>query len=216
MKVTKTETYSQLADKYKLNITPEELGVDNLPQIDPSLLDNDLYKYILLFLPHYDSDYCLDMGNYNISSGNTNTFLKTLFSEMEINNVYVFSVFQEKSEIKSKSDKPLIKIDIKPQIITDKDTCLYLYHRTDKSLSNGGNKKGRYSLVCSVFRGIRNALAHGNIRIDGTAYVFYSKCPSGKLSFYMRISDLKFLYAYKDVLELYRKHPKEDNRTKTD
>ena len=183
-------TYSSESKNKKLDVKLSECKMDKWKKLeDVDDIPSDFFKYILLVSPTSESKYSKSLENYGINKRNTNEFLKKLFKDLELTHVYFYSVMVEK-----KSNE---KEDLKETFFNESNSCLYCYVGSD-------------SLVKSVYNGLRNALAHGNILRDKLCYLFYSSSSDEhdedkNIKFYLKIKNISLLSAFKTTLESYKK-----------
>lgn len=183
-------SYSELSKECTLSVALYRLGLDENTEykcdISPRL-KNDLLS-LVIYTPTKQSHYGGNFKSYNINNHNTNMFLDRIFKGLKTKNVYLFSTYRSNSDNKK---------DIYEDVINDKESMICL------KCDNGVKE--------SLFAGVRNAIAHGNIVKKDDYYILYSvdvkKDKSefeSNVNFYMKIKNLNRIKSFYKVLNLYK------------
>ena len=185
--------YSKQAKKQYLSLTLSELfDVEDIPSLymEPEIRDiNKIYSDLIVRTPTNQSH----LGrNNSVPENKYSAVIRKLCNDLNIedNNIFLFESYNS-----NKSDHINLYDDVKKC----KDT--FIAYRT----SNG--------IFLSLYAGIRNALAHGNIIYYKDFYYFYSVQSGSKdaneytsnISFLLKIKDCKRLKSLTKILEIGEK-----------
>ena len=180
------DTYVKIADKQILQLTLADLKIDQKTDFYQNDIDGELVKNLVVFSPTDESHLGNKFDFYKKLNDKTlNEFIKKLIKQLGVKNHYFFHSYTSKSN----------KTDLKDTIINDNESFICLY------IGNGGIKN-------SLYKSIRNALAHGNIIHKGKYYLLYSitkdnaeqKEYDARINFLLKIHNLKKSNAYTDLL----------------
>ena len=182
-------TYKQQSLKNVLSISLTELGItdEDIYGFGNEKIDYDLLSKIIIFTPTNQSHLGEKFKHYSkLNKFTANDFVKKIYNALGIKNIYVF----ENYTTKNKEYNNLFK-----SVSGENDT--FICYRT-----NNGIYK-------SLYMGLRNALAHGNIVRKKNMICLYSVSDdkneyTSPVSFFLRIDKMSKLKAVIKVLEQYR------------
>ena len=191
-KTNKVPTYSQQAKKNKLEITPRHLNIDenSVYEFQRTAELDEIFCNLTIYTPTSQSHYGKKFGDYpRLNNSTTNKFLESVFNGLGLKHVYVYETFSERGETKGN------KTDLSEAVLQTTDEMLCL--RCDSGVK------------ISLYMGVRNAIAHGNIVRQGDYYELYSVSDSLKeydshVTFFLRIKELGKLKKFLQSLEAYK------------
>ncbi len=190
-----TNTFAKLSDKQMLSITPLRIYDKNIT-FDAADLDSEIIKRLVVYSPTDASNIGEKFDVFRKLNDKTlNGFMLTLQKRLDISTILFFSSFTERT--------PGTKTNLLSQFLTDFHNnvpCLYLY-------TGGSGAKD------SLFRCVRNAIAHGNIVKKEKYYELFSVSQSKSttkdktqmpLTFFLRIYRIGKLREFYSLLDEYR------------
>ena len=194
----KKETFDSLSKKKSLKITLNSLGVNTSMLVNTSELFKIDYIKTLVLSPNTLHRYSCRKNR--ISSKQTDGFLRELFKECNFCYVNYFKTFNSKNE---NSKKTNILKEVKENSKFDKILII----------------KNDQGVVRSLFNGIRNAVAHGNLLYNGSRYFIFSiennrkikKEEDKKITFLLICKDLyeinEIIDKYENLINKYKNNP---------
>ena len=162
-------------------------------------IDPCIYQKIVLYSPTDASNLGKKFAEYGISSSaSKNRFVKTLLSALEVE-YYFFKTYT--------SNKANVSCNLEIERLYDNTNWLIV--KCGSSISEG------------IYKGIRNALAHGNIVEYNNFYYLYSVSPRKKnstdeenlISFLLKIDSLDKLAEFVNVLNSAAQSDKGQSQT---
>ena len=186
------KTYVKEAKKAFCNLTLTKAGISLINHgylENADIINSEIFKELVLLSPSGQSNMGIKLSK-KISKHN-DELVNDITKDLGAKSTYFFASYESK-----KTEK----IDLSKKIANDNDTYLCLYCSDN--------------FAESIFKCIRNALAHGNIISSDGDYYLYSiakgeRGESGdddsnkKLEFLLKIRDLKKLDAYMRAFRKY-------------
>jgi hypothetical protein len=179
------KNYIKEASAYKLNPEMKDLIDLKLLEEAETLAVKKYLPEMILFHPHNSSLYSTKFAQYGINSSNSNKFINTIIRSLGISKEYFFTTFTGEEK---------------------KDLIENLNFNQNILITYVGD-----SLKASIYRGIRNSLAHGNMFKDSKGRFYFISFASQKnsdktsIKFLLSIDKISKISAFTKTLEGFKK-----------
>ena len=185
----KTETYNKKSSQNVLSISLTDLKIseDDIYGFGNIKTDYALLANIIINTPTNQSHLGVKFDKYTkLNNSTANDFVKKIYNALGVKNVYVFENYTTKKQELNNLFK---------SVSEDKNT--FICYRT-----NNGIYK-------SLYMGLRNALAHGNVVCKNNMICLYSVSDdkneyTSPVSFFLKIDKIAKIQAVIKVLEQYK------------
>lgn len=185
---TGLDTFAKQSEKNKLEITLKQLDAHELSYGFPRSAELDrIFCDLTVYTPTTQSHQGEKFSSFpKLNNHTLNAFLEKVFNSLEVKNVYLYQSYTTHTRNKH---------DLFEEVARDQDTMLCL--RCDSGVKT------------SLYKAVRNAIAHGNIAKQGDFYVLYSVADDAQeyessVTFFLRIRKLEKLKALIQILNYYR------------
>ena len=185
---TTTLTYVKQMEANCLYVTLHDLGIDDKStySINGTSGFHSIATDLVSFTPTKQSHLGKKFAEYTrLNNHTTENFLQRLFNGLGISDVYLFKTYTPKKAKKN---------DLRAKVTASKGPMIIA--RCDCGVKE------------SIYMGVRNSVAHGNIVYDGKFFVLYSVDNDkneyfSEVTFFLKIDKLTKLKAFMKSIEAY-------------